>query len=68
MKEIAGSRRIKAHLLTANGMTAKDVNLEEAREFTQKIKLLSKIKVITHISGKRTIREAKIEKPKVLVR
>lgn len=42
-----------------------DVNLEEAREFIQKIKLLSKIKVITHISGKRVIRETKVIKPTV---
>ncbi len=40
-----------------------DVNLEGARDFIQKIKLLSKIKVITHISGKRAIRETKVIKP-----
>ncbi|MDP2646407.1 MAG: chemotaxis-specific protein-glutamate methyltransferase CheB [Desulfobacterales bacterium] len=42
-----------------------DVNLEGAREFIQKIKLLSKIKVITHINGKRAIRETKVIKPPV---
>ncbi|RJQ61359.1 MAG: chemotaxis-specific protein-glutamate methyltransferase CheB [Desulfobacteraceae bacterium] len=40
-----------------------DINLEEAREFIQKIKLLSKIKVITHITGKRTLMERTPEKP-----
>jgi two-component system chemotaxis response regulator CheB len=40
-----------------------DINLEEAREFIQKIKLLSKIKVITHITGKRPLMERTPEKP-----
>ncbi|MHB8828112.1 MAG: chemotaxis-specific protein-glutamate methyltransferase CheB [Syntrophales bacterium] len=39
-----------------------DVNLAEAREFIQKIKLLSKIKVITHIGGKHVLRERPVEK------
>lgn len=34
-----------------------NVNLEEAPNFIQRIKLLSKIKVITHVSGKRALRE-----------
>ncbi|MBI4689219.1 MAG: chemotaxis-specific protein-glutamate methyltransferase CheB [Nitrospirae bacterium] len=34
-----------------------DVNLSEAREFISKIKLLSGIRVITHISGKRKIQQ-----------
>ena len=40
-----------------------DVNLEGAREFIDKIKLLSKIRVITHISVKRTAKEMEIQKP-----
>ena len=39
-----------------------DVNLAEAQEFIQKIKLLSKIKVITHIGGKHVLRERSVEK------
>ncbi len=42
-----------------------DVNLAEARDFIQKIKLLSKIKVITHISGKGALKEKPVEKPVV---
>lgn len=42
-----------------------NVNLEEAQEFIQKIKLLSKIKVITHIRGKRTMTERPVELPLV---
>ncbi len=42
-----------------------DVNLEGAREFIQKIKLLSKIKVIMHISGKRVMREKPVVIPPV---
>jgi len=37
-----------------------DVNLEEAHEFIQRIKLLSKIKVITHINGRRSAREKNV--------
>ncbi|MBZ0155718.1 MAG: chemotaxis-specific protein-glutamate methyltransferase CheB [Alphaproteobacteria bacterium] len=36
-----------------------DINLEEAQEFIDKIKLLSKIRVITHLSGKRIPKEEK---------
>ncbi|MDA8165950.1 MAG: chemotaxis-specific protein-glutamate methyltransferase CheB [Desulfobacteraceae bacterium] len=36
-----------------------DVNLEGAYEFIQKIKMLSKIKVITHLSGKRAVNQEK---------
>jgi two-component system chemotaxis response regulator CheB len=35
-----------------------DVNLEEAQEFIKKIKLLSKIQVITHLGGKHAARKA----------
>ncbi len=42
-----------------------DVNLAEARDFIQKIKLLSKIKVITHISGKGALKEKTAERPVV---
>ncbi len=45
-----------------------DVNLEGAQEFIQKIKLLSKIKVITHITGKRALREKPVEKPPLFTR
>lgn len=34
-----------------------DVNLDGAQDFIQRIKLLSKIKVITHMSGKRAFKE-----------
>ena len=34
-----------------------DVNLDDAQDFIQRIKLLSKIKVITHMNGKRALRE-----------
>jgi two-component system chemotaxis response regulator CheB len=45
-----------------------DVNLEGAHEFIRKIKLLSKIKVITHIGGKRALREtAAVIKPAVFL-
>jgi two-component system chemotaxis response regulator CheB len=40
-----------------------DVNLQGAREFIDKVKLLSKIKVITHIGGKRAVKVIK-EQPK----
>jgi two-component system chemotaxis response regulator CheB len=36
-----------------------DINIETAKEFIAKIKLISKISVITHISGRRTKREVK---------
>lgn len=40
-----------------------DVNLEEAREFIGKIKLLSRIKVITHLGIERTTRPLPVAKP-----
>lgn len=41
-----------------------EVNLDGAREFIDKIKMLSKIKVITHMKGKKSIREPKeLKKP-----
>ncbi|HAK87749.1 MAG: hypothetical protein A2X55_09510 [Nitrospirae bacterium GWB2_47_37] len=40
-----------------------DVNLDGAKEFIDKIKLLSKIRVITHIGGRRAVKDIK-EQPK----
>ncbi|MBF0558866.1 MAG: chemotaxis-specific protein-glutamate methyltransferase CheB [Nitrospirae bacterium] len=38
-----------------------DINIEAAQEFIDKIKLLSKIRVITHIGGNRTAKETKVQ-------
>jgi len=45
-----------------------ELNIEAAHEFLDKIKLLSTIKVITHISGKHSIRDIKpVRKPELRV-
>lgn len=38
-----------------------DISLENAKEFINKVKLLSKVKVITHLGGRRKIKEEKIK-------